>query len=211
MPIFITGTDTDIGKTVVASWLSYHLKADYWKPVQTGSADDCDRECVRKLAQLSPERIHPEAYSFKAPLSPHLASKQQGVSICIDHINLPKTNNTLIIEGAGGVLTPLNQHIFMVDLMAKFLVPIIVVASSRLGTINHTCLTLALLRHYSLPILGVIINGPYNSDNKKAIEFYGKVDVLAELDFFKKLNFTHIKNTILPNKLKNRLISYDIY
>ncbi|MBY0462723.1 MAG: dethiobiotin synthase [Alphaproteobacteria bacterium] len=179
MRIFVTGTDTNVGKTIISAWLCYNLKASYWKPVQSGTIEGCDSAVA---SDLSGAEIFPEAYSLKAPLSPHLAASLEGVQIDLNKITPPLTDKPLIIEGAGGVMAPLNNKHTILDLIAQLKAPTIVVARSTLGTINHTCLTLEALRSRSLPVLGVIMNGPKNSDNKEAIEHFGRIKVLAEIE-----------------------------
>jgi len=181
--IFVTGTDTDVGKTVVSSWLVYHLKADYWKPIQTGH--DLDKNTVQRLAHIPDsectQRIKQSVYQLNSPLSPHAAAELENVTIDIDKISAPESNNSMIIEGAGGVLVPLTKKLFMIDLIKKLNMPVIVVARSTLGTINHTCLTLEALRAKNIPVIGVVMSGTPNPSNKQAIEHYGKVKVIAEI------------------------------
>ncbi|HVI50832.1 MAG TPA: dethiobiotin synthase [Candidatus Sulfotelmatobacter sp.] len=177
--IFVTGTDTDIGKTMVSAWLVKSWQADYWKPVQSGCLQDSDTDTVR---QVNPQAVlHPPARLLKAPLSPHEAAALEGVSIRLADFHLPVTDNLLVVEGAGGALVPLNDHDLMTDLMAHLGLPVLVVARSGLGTINHTLLTLEALRSRGLAVAGVVLNGPLNAANRQAIEHYGRVRVLGEL------------------------------
>jgi len=176
MQIFITGTDTDIGKTLISSWLCLHSGYKYFKPIQTGNIEKTDTEKAKELGVST----YKEIYSYKEPLSPHLAAKLERAYINLDNISLPSEKN-LIIEGAGGVLVPINDKHLVIDLIKKFNAPVIVVARSGLGTINHALLTLESLRSRDINILGVILNGPLNAENAKAIEFYGKVKVLAQI------------------------------
>ncbi|CAA7620283.1 ATP-dependent dethiobiotin synthetase BioD [Magnetospirillum sp. LM-5] len=177
--VFVTGTDTGIGKTLVSAWLAQHWRADYWKPVQTGAAEDSDSDTV---AQLAPDaRIHPPAYLFKAPLSPHEAARREGARIDLSALVPPAVPGPLVVEGAGGVMVPLNELALMVDLMERLKLPAIVVARTALGTINHTLLTLDLLRRRRVPVLGVVLNGQRNPGNRQAIEQFGGIPILAEL------------------------------
>lgn len=176
MKIFITGTDTDIGKTFISSWLCLHTGYKYFKPIQTGNIYETDTEKVKKLGVLA----HEEIYSYKEPLSPHLAARLEDDKINMQNIILPEENN-LIVEGVGGVLVPVNKNHLMVDLMCKLSLPIILVARSTLGTINHTLLSIEALRTRKLDILGIILNGPINIENAKAIEFYGNIKILAQI------------------------------
>ena len=180
--IFVTGTDTGIGKTVVAACLARAWRAGYWKPVQTGAATgDDDTATVAALAGLPAERILAPAYVMQAPLSPHAAAELEGVRISMDAIAPPETPHPLVVEGAGGLYVPLNERDFMIDLMARLAVPVLLVARSTLGTINHTLLSLAALRSRALPIAGVVLNGPPNAGNRAAIERFGQVRIVAEL------------------------------
>ena len=177
--VFVTGTDTGIGKTLVAAWLTHHWRADYWKPVQTGAAEDSDSATVARLAPAA--RIHPPAYVFQAPLSPHEAARREQARIELSALNLPDTTAPLVVEGAGGIMVPLNEVALSVDFMAQLGLPVLVVARSGLGTINHTLLTLEALRRRRLPVLGVVMNGQRNPANRQAIEHFGAVPVWAEL------------------------------
>ncbi|MBY0358665.1 MAG: dethiobiotin synthase [Candidatus Obscuribacterales bacterium] len=187
---FITGTDTDIGKTFVSAVLSLGLNSAYWKPVQAGTVPSTDSEWVQKITELDPSLIVPETYKLASPLSPHLAAKIDGISINLADFPSPdSTGKTkLIVEGAGGIMVPLNERETMIDLMRQLDLPILVVAKSGLGTINHTVLTIEALRQRGLSILGVIMNGPLNEENKKAIEHYAQTTVLAQIPLLTELN-----------------------
>ncbi|MGE5547927.1 MAG: dethiobiotin synthase [Solirubrobacterales bacterium] len=177
--IFVTGTDTGVGKTLVSAWLAQHWRAAYWKPVQSGSVEGTDGG---EVARLAPDaEFLPSAYVLKEPLSPHEAAAREGVRIDLAALAPPLTSRPLVVEGAGGVMVPLNDTALMIDLMAQLALPVLVVARSGLGTINHTLLTLAALRGRGLAIRGVIMNGEPNPANRRAIEHFGRVRVLAEL------------------------------
>jgi dethiobiotin synthetase/malonyl-CoA O-methyltransferase len=178
MRVFVTGTDTDAGKTVVSAWLCLHSGADYWKPVQSGHPPDRDADTV---ARLSGAHVHPERHLLRAPLSPHQAAELEGRRLELDDFRAPETSRPLVMEGAGGVLVPLNDRATMLDLMVRLNAPVVVAARSGLGTINHTCLTLMALRSRHLPVLGVILTGVPNPANRAAIERFGGVCVLAEI------------------------------
>ena len=177
--LFVTGTDTGVGKSYVAALLVAGLEAAYWKPVQSGA--DSDADWVRRVAGLPAERVLPETYRLRAPLSPHEAARREGVQIEMSRFVLPKRKR-LIVEGAGGVMVPLDDRHLMVDLMVDLGLPVLVVARSELGTINHTLLTLDQLRRRGCPLWGVVVNGPPNSANCQAIAHYGEVPVLAAID-----------------------------
>ena len=177
--IFVTGTDTGVGKSYVAALLSVGLAAAYWKPVQSGA--ERDAVWIREATDLPPERLLPESYCLREPLSPHEAARREGVRIEMDRLVLP-VQERLVVEGAGGVMVPLNDEHLMIDLIADFALPVLVVARSELGTINHTLLTLDQLRRRSCSVLGVVVNGPANPANCRAIADYGQTSVLAAID-----------------------------
>jgi dethiobiotin synthase len=180
--IFVTGTDTDIGKTIASACLVRALDADYWKPVQSGLEEGRDCDTVAALTGLDGNRIHPSAYELQAPLSPHEAARLEGLRLDMNQFKLPTTDNNLVVEGAGGVLVPINEGALMIDLIDQLGLPVVIVARSGLGTINHTLLTLEALRARDLNILGVIVSGPANPANVDAIRTYGKIKILLELE-----------------------------
>jgi dethiobiotin synthetase/malonyl-CoA O-methyltransferase len=177
--VFVTGTDTGVGKTMVSAWLTAAWGADYWKPVQTGTRQEWDADVIRDVAPGAV--IHDSVYALPEPLSPHAAAALAGIVIDLAAFHLPVTPRPLVVEGAGGVLVPLNDRDRMVDLMVHLGLPIVVVARSGLGTINHTLLTLEALARRGVPIAGVILNGPPNPGNRAAIIAYGQVPVVAHL------------------------------
>lgn len=187
--LFVTGTDTNIGKTTVSAALFHRYrqtsKLCYWKPVQTGFPEDDDTATVRTLGLCSDEEICEEGIRLARPLSPHLSAQYCGQEIEIGKL-LPAENQrgscaAWIVEGAGGVLVPLNKQQLMIDLIAGLGLPTLIVARSQLGTINHTLLTLSALRSRAIPVVGVVLNGELNADNRHSIELYGNVPVLGEL------------------------------
>ncbi len=193
--IFITGTDTDIGKTVVSAVLMLKFKGTYWKPIQTGRELGTDTEEIKRLTKLPEDHFLEEAYNLLYPLSPHLSAKRMGIQIDLNRINLPKVRHyPVIVEGAGGLLVPLNDKDLMIDLIKKLKLPVILVASTRLGTINHTLLSLYVLRKEKIDVLGVVLNGPKNKDNKESIENFGKVKVLAEIEPLSELSYKTLSN-----------------
>ncbi len=192
--LFVTGTDTGICKTVVSAMLTLGLKATYWKPVQSGLDEETDTEAVKRWTGLPSSHFKPEAYRLSEPLSPHASAAIDGVQIKMGDFRPPDYNTGhLIIEGAGGVLVPLNESHMMIDLMAQLQIPVLVVVRSKLGTLNHTFLTLEALRRREIPIFGVIMNGPQNESNRKAIENYGHIEVLGELEPMDEVNAQSLK------------------
>lgn len=177
--VFVTGTGTGVGKTLVSAVLAKAWGADYWKPLQTGLAEEAgDSPTVAALAGV---RVHPPAYALQAPLSPDAAARREGVTIDFAGLALPETSRGLVVEGAGGALVPLDDAWDMTDLMVRLGLPTVVVSHSGLGAINHTLLTLEALKARSIPILGVVLSGESFADNHQAIARRGGVPVIAEL------------------------------
>jgi dethiobiotin synthetase len=193
---FVTGTDTGVGKTVASALLCLALDAIYWKPIQTGTREGSDRNAVLKLTGFPRNQTLPEVYRFAPAVSPHLAAQRAGVRIDPGKIRLPgskngkgaRRNRNLIVEGAGGVLVPINARYLMVDLMKQLALPVVLVSRTSLGTINHTLLSLAALRLAGLGVRGVILAGKENRENRKAIEYYGGVRVVGWIPFLKKID-----------------------
>ena len=201
MKIFMTGTDTHVGKTLISSWITLHTGFSYFKPIQTGLKEESDSCEVRKLSHA---KIYPEIYAYQEPLSPHLAARMENDIIDIDKIILPQDDN-LVIEGAGGVLVPINDTYLMIDLIKKLEAPVILVARTTLGTINHTLLSLEALRSRNIPVLGVIMNGEKNLENSHAIEIYGHTTILAEFPKIESVNLNQLSKIALSQKLKQIL------
>lgn len=177
--LFITGTDTGVGKTLLSALLVAALNRRYWKPIQTGACEGTDRETVMQVASISADRTLPESYIFNPPVSPHLAAAQQGTTIDLDRVRRPVSSDPLVIEGAGGVLVPVNDDARMLDLMHRLGSPVVVAARTTLGTINHTLLTVMAIRIANIELRGVVMIGSENADNRRAIERYGNVPVVG--------------------------------
>jgi dethiobiotin synthetase len=178
---FITGTDTHVGKTVVSAILMMGLGAAYWKPIQSGLAETTDKEWIQKTTGLPDACFYPETYRLTQPLSPHAAAAADGICIHLEAFSLPD-GGPLIVEGAGGVMVPINGYQLMTDLIKHLNLPVLLVARSGLGTINHTLLSLSQLRHEGIDIIGVVMNGPINAINRRAIEMFARIPVLAEIE-----------------------------
>lgn len=190
--VFVTGTGTGIGKTVVSAALAYRWGATYWKPVQTGiDAEPGDSETV---SSLSGARVHPPRHVFRAPLSPEAAAALEGRSIALTDFDLPGGEGPIVVEGAGGVLVPLNAQCLMVDLMVRLALPVVLVAGTGLGTINHTLLSLAALRARHLAVAGVVLVGPENAGNRDAIAGHGQIRILHHLPVLTPLNGATLQN-----------------
>lgn len=194
---FVTGTDTDVGKTFISAVLMMGLKSAYWKPVQSGRDPQSDRDWIMEKTALAADRFFPESYVFSQPLSPHAAAAIDGVTIetarlrqdFSDHRkklqDTPCAVNTrprMIVEGAGGLMVPLTSETLIVDLIDQFHLPVLLVCRSGLGTINHTLLSIEQLRAHHIPLLGIVMNGPKNESNKRAIEHFGNARVIAQVE-----------------------------
>ncbi|MES3082969.1 dethiobiotin synthase [Sphingomonas faeni] len=187
MTIVVTGTDTDIGKTVFAAGLTAALGARYWKPVQAGLADGSDAASVVTLG-VPTDRVLPEAYRLTTPCSPHLAAEIDGVTIDPDRLALPEVDGPLIVEGAGGVMVPVTRDLIFADLFARWNTPVVLVARTGLGTINHSLLSIEALRSRGVPILGIAFVGDAIEDSEATIAALGKVRRLGRLPRLDPLN-----------------------
>jgi dethiobiotin synthetase len=166
---FISGNGTDVGKTVVSACLVHGLKADYWKPIQAGDLEFGDAERVRNLAGLNCLQIHATTYGLTRPMSPHAAAAIDGVEIQLDQFEMPKTENVLIIEGAGGLLVPMNEHQTIVNLVHHLNVPLILVCGTYLGSINHSLLSISEAKNKRIEIAGLVFFGEQNEESERII------------------------------------------
>ena len=159
-PIFITGTGTQVGKTLVAAIVTEALEADYWKPVQAGYEDGTDSLTVLELISNKKTVVHPELYRLSLPASPHISAEQENIKIKIKKIiaEIPKTKKQLIVEGAGGLLVPLNKKAFIIDLIKEMKARVIIVSKNELGSINHSLLTAAVLKKEKIKVAGLIFS-----------------------------------------------------
>ncbi|MDT8446205.1 MAG: dethiobiotin synthase [bacterium] len=187
--LFVAGTDTDVGKTLVSAVLTLGLKAHYFKPFQTGRELGRDAETVARLTGLGADHFSPDGLCLEKPLSPHLAARLAGLLIDPAQINLPQVSQKhLVVEGAGGLLVPLNERDLLIDWLAQRKLPVVLVARSGLGTINHSLLSIEALRLAGIPLLGVVLNGPKNPENAAAIAQFGGCRILAQLEPMAKLD-----------------------
>lgn len=199
--IFVTGTDTNVGKTVIAAAFMHRYRCAgqlrYWKPIQTGIEQDNDTDTVRKLGECVGEEILDIGVRLPRPLSPHLAARLAGETIelkqLLDLVAAETGVRYWVVEGAGGLLVPINETYLMSDLIEQLGLPVIVATRSGLGTINHTLLTLEALRRRALRIAGVVMVGASNYENRAAIEHYGRVPVLGEMPQFDPLTAKELK------------------
>ena len=179
--LVVCGTDTDVGKTVVSALLVQGLGARYWKPVQCGLEEgEGDRDRVQRWLGLPQERILPEAYRFQAPVSPHWACQLEGAAeIDPEQLNLPTAEGPLVVETAGGLLVPLRMDLLQIDLLHRWGLPVLLVARSGLGTLNHTLLSLEALHQRQIPVAGVLLNGEPHPNNASTLATLGGVPLLG--------------------------------
>jgi dethiobiotin synthetase len=188
--IVVSGTDTGIGKTTFAAMLTLALDGFYWKPIQSGTTEGTDTEAVARLTGLPRERFVPERYVLSQPLSPHRAAELDGVEIDPDALVLPGRmpgGRPLIVEGAGGLMVPVNRRTLFIDVLQRWRTPVVLCARTALGTINHCLLSVAALRSRDIPILGIAFVGDEMADSEGTIVAFsglrrlGRLPRLAEL------------------------------
>jgi dethiobiotin synthetase len=169
-PLFITGIGTGVGKTVASAVIVEALQADYWKPVQSGDLHETDTHRVKSLVSNKQSVFHPEAYQLTQPFSPHKSAALDNLLISLNAIELPVTSNRLVIEGAGGLMVPLNDTDLIIDLIKKFDAEVTLVSQNYLGSINHTLLSIHLLQSHGLRLKQIIITGQRDKDSEGVIE-----------------------------------------
>lgn len=197
--LVVAGTDTDVGKTVFSAALTAALSANYWKPIQAGLAGETDSETVRRLAGLAPDRIFPEAYRLKAPASPHYAAAQEGIEIDTTALVPPRSMAPLVIECAGGLAVPLTRTVLQIDLLARWKLPVVLVAATRVGTINHSLLSIEALKRRAVPILGLAFVGDEAPESARIIGELGGVRILGSLPHIDPLNAATLHTAFAEN------------
>lgn len=181
MKLFITGIGTDVGKTIASAIVVEALEADYWKPIQAGDLDNSDSHKIQRYISNNKTVIHDNSYKLNTPASPHYAAQLDGIVIDLNQIKEPKTDNHLVIEGAGGILVPLNDKDCIADLIQKDY-KVIVVSRHYLGSINHTLLTIEALQNRKIKVAGIIFSGDENKATEEIIlkksgaKFIGRID-----------------------------------
>lgn len=201
MNLFVTGIGTNVGKTVVAAVLTEALQADYWKPIQSGTIEGMDSGTIRSLISNSKSVIHPETYLLKQPLSPHFAAKLENIAIDLNKINLPLTTNHLIIEGAGGLLVPINDTHYVIDIAKKTDCEIVLVISSYLGCINHALLSIDYLVRNNFKIHSLVFNGAFDKEVRDAILIGCPKIKIIDVKPFNELTNESVKKLALSIKI----------
>jgi len=192
---FITGIGTEIGKTISSAVLVEKLKADYWKPIQAGDLSNSDTIKVQNLISNSISKFHPEVYRLTQPFSPHYAAELDGVNIDLNEIIIPQTNNSLIIEGAGGLMVPINRKDLMIDLIQKLDVEVILISRNYLGSINHTLLSVEALKSKNIYVKGIIFNGVKNEASESIILERTGLNYLGRVPEMENINKLTIKGS----------------
>ncbi|MES0491919.1 MAG: dethiobiotin synthase [Leptospirales bacterium] len=201
--IFITGIGTGVGKTIVSAIFCQALGYDYWKPIQSGELDQSDSIQISKLVDRK-KTIHPETYRLQTPISPHAAAAIDGITIDIQNISAPQSENPIIIEGAGGLLVPVNEQHTIADIIAQLDAKVVLVCNHYLGSINHTLLSLAEIHKRNLPLLAIVFNGEANPDSESIIEKMGDCNLILRIPHVKNMDAKWIENG--AQKIRSELI-----
>jgi len=203
----ICGTDTDIGKTLISSFFVKGLNSFYWKPIQSGIELQTDSQTVEKLAQVSKEKIIKEAYVFTKPLSPHWAAEIDQKIINFDKLRLPKVQDSLIVETAGGLMVPITRNFLQIDQIKQWNLPVILVCKSSLGTLNHTLLSIEALKRRNIEIFGLVVNGEKHLDNPKTLVDFSGIPLIAEFPYLPKVDSNNLDILWKELNIKNKLVS----
>lgn len=198
-PIVIAGTDTGIGKTVFAAALTGALDAAYWKPVQAGLEGETDSQTVLRLSGVAARNILLEVYKLRTPASPHIAAALDGIEIEAERLTPPRTSSPLVIEMAGGLMVPLTRRVLQIDLLQRWKLPVVLVSSTRLGTINHSLLSIEALKARAIPLLGVAFTGEAADAPMRTIGDLGGVKILGRLPHIEPLDAASLRAAFKEN------------
>jgi dethiobiotin synthetase len=204
--IFVAGIGTGIGKTVVSAILAEALHADYWKPVQCGDIENMDRQKVASLISNYTTRYYPEAYVFQTSASPHYAAEMENMIIKPEQLEMPASDIRILIEGAGGLLVPLSKDYLVIDLIKHLKASVILVAKNYLGSINHTLMSIEVLKQRNIDVLGIIFNGKNYFDNEEIIHHFSNITCLGKIEEASTLNKDFVKEQAI--KLKESLLNH---
>ena len=197
--IVVAGTDTDVGKTVFAAALTHALDGYYWKPVQAGLMGETDSQIVQRLSGLKASRILLETYRLQTAASPHVAAEQDDIEIEPGQLQPLRYPTPLVIEPAGGLAVPLTRRLLQIDLLAEWKLPVVLCASTRLGTINHSLLSIEALKRRDIPIVGIAFIGDENADTERTIAAFGNVKRLGRLPWLDRLDGGTLRNAFATN------------
>lgn len=192
--VVVAGIGTGVGKTLVASIITEALQADYWKPVQAGNLDFTDTDFVKQHISNTKTFFHPEAYRLAMPMSPHAAAEIDGVVIELERLSVPQSSNIIVIEPAGGLMVPLNDRQLNIDLLKQWNLPVVLVSQNYLGSINHTLLSVELLKHSSARLAGIIFNGQRNASTEEFILEYTGVPCIGKIEYEKEITKELVKH-----------------
>ncbi|POY37525.1 dethiobiotin synthase [Solitalea longa] len=193
-PYFITGIGTGIGKTLVSTILIEKFGWDYWKPIQSGDLENSDTLSVQTLLSNNTTNFHPETYRLTQPYSPHKSARIDGITIDLNNFKLPQTDNQLLIEGAGGLMVPLNEHSLIIDLIQQLNADVILVSQNYLGSINHTLLSFEILKKRNIPVKGIIFNGAADPSTEEFILNYTNTPCLGKIPILEPVNKESIQS-----------------
>ena len=202
---FVSAIGTDSGKTLISAMLVEGLETDYWKPVQSG--EPRDTESVQSLVSNSQSRFHPERYLLSTPASPHASARIDDVRISLDEFHLPESERPIVVEGAGGLMVPLNDDDLMIDLIAQLGLPLILVSNIYLGSINHTLLSIEALKNRNVPIKGIIFNGISNPESESVILRQSGLKCLLRVPHLEQVNKKVVQN--YGRQIKEKLNGID--
>lgn len=202
MSIIIAGIHTGIGKTICSAVICQALGYDYWKPVQAGDLDNSDSIFIQRNITNSTCKIHPERYRLQTPMSPHKAAEIDGVQITKNDFILPTSTNPMVVETAGGIMSPLADNLLNIDLMEHLQLPVILVSNNYLGSINHTLLTVAALKQRKIPIKGLVFSGEEISSSRQFILQYTQLPLLFSIPLFEKTDAATIATFAANNTIK---------
>ena len=205
--IFVTGIGTNVGKTIASAVITEALQADYWKPIQTGANEFTDTQTIKNLISNTKSVIHNESYLFKEPVSPHLAASLENKTIQLSNIIIPETKNNIVIEGAGGILVPINNTHFIIDLANVFDCEIVLVIKNYVGCINHTLLSIDYLLNNQYNLKGLILNGNFDKQVKSAILNHSETPIISEIKEFETIDQLTIKE--LSKSVNTNLLLHD--
>ena len=194
MSIIIAGIHTNIGKTICSAVVCQALGYDYWKPVQAGDLENSDSVFIKRVVSNPSWKIHPETYKLSTPASPHYAAEIDGIQITKENIILPKTNNNILIETAGGIMSPLANDYLNIDLIKQLNLPVILVSNNYLGSINHTLLSIASMRQRNIEIKGIVFSGETVASSESFILQYSKLPLLFTIPKLTEVNAASIDN-----------------